>query len=554
MTNNYSESQITFSKDEFIRFCYLSILEREPDEAGFKDWLNYLNHNDNLVQMIKMFLHCDEFFNQQLLKISQEGIESFLGESTCIIGEKIPLTPNQLLSWYHKASKQLVDENYQVKKVPNQQLNSLSNNKYTVAIINSLYKGKKYIKSFLDNMISQSIFNECQLIIIDANSPENEREIIKEYTQQFKNIEYIKCEEKIGIYQAWNLGINHSDTEFITNANVDDLHRKDALELKVKALKNNPEIDVVYSDVYYSFIPNFPFEKVAKCGIKSNLPVANKENLMLFNSPHNSPMWRRSLHEKIGYFDTQYQSAGDYEFWLRAAFSDIKFVKIPEPVTLYYNNPQGISTKKNTKSVAESSQIINFYQSLLDDNNSQLLSDYYSLIYETIKQQNQDKVELLDSELLIKQKIQDLKQQELAELETILETMQSSKFWKLHLFWLKLKTIFNPNLDDIKNLKNENIATEKKDFDEQQKRLYSNNIDTKKYLLKNTNYLDLQIQLNNLEQKINHQYLIIKHLENSINNTQIKIKIIKTEIEKIQMSKFWQIRNIWFNLKNNMNN
>ena len=40
-----------------------------------------------------------------------------------------------------------------------------------VSIITSVYKGKKYIEQFLENITSQTIFKEkCELILINANS------------------------------------------------------------------------------------------------------------------------------------------------------------------------------------------------------------------------------------------------------------------------------------------------------------------------------------------------------------------------------------------------
>ena len=54
-----------------------------------------------------------------------------------------------------------------------------------VSIITSLYKGGDFIKGFLDDIVSQTIFDEkCELIIIDANSPDNEKDIILEYQKK----------------------------------------------------------------------------------------------------------------------------------------------------------------------------------------------------------------------------------------------------------------------------------------------------------------------------------------------------------------------------------
>ena len=62
------------------------------------------------------------------------------------------------------------------------------------------------------------------------------------------------------------------------------------------------------------------------------------------NQPHNNPMWRRSIHDKHGLFNSDYKSAGDWEFFLRSAFGGSEFKKINGVYGLYYFNPKGIST------------------------------------------------------------------------------------------------------------------------------------------------------------------------------------------------------------------
>lgn len=68
---------------------------------------------------------------------------------------------------------------------------------------------------------------------------------------------------------------------------------------------------------------------------------------------------------RIGYFDTTYKSAGDHEFWLRAAFSGVSFMKIPEPVVVYYQNPNGLSTQKDSPGNIEGPETVKRYRSLL---------------------------------------------------------------------------------------------------------------------------------------------------------------------------------------------
>ena len=37
-------------------------------------------------------------------------------------------------------------------------------------------------------MVSQTFFDKCEVIIIDANSPGNEKKVIDKYIEQFDNI------------------------------------------------------------------------------------------------------------------------------------------------------------------------------------------------------------------------------------------------------------------------------------------------------------------------------------------------------------------------------
>ena len=53
-------------------------------------------------------------------------------------------------------------------------------------------------------------------------------------------------------------------------------------------------------------------------------------------------MWRRSLHAELGEFDAEMKSAGDYEFWLRAAKRH-RFHHLAQPLGLYLERPDALS-------------------------------------------------------------------------------------------------------------------------------------------------------------------------------------------------------------------
>ena len=214
-----------------------------------------------------------------------------------------------------------------------------------VSAIASLYKGGRYIDKFLSNICNQSLASDFELIIIDANSPENEYEVIRRYQKLFSNIRYERVGSRIGIYDAWNFGVEIARGEYLTNTNLDDLRRNDSLELQADVLDRLDFVDVVYQDFFYSLNDDLDFDQVAAFGFKSDLPLVSANNILYYNSPHNAPMWRKRLHHEVGMFDTTLKSAGDHDMWCRCLLAGKVFFKMNTPHVVYYQNPQGLSTR-----------------------------------------------------------------------------------------------------------------------------------------------------------------------------------------------------------------
>ena len=213
-----------------------------------------------------------------------------------------------------------------------------------VSIITSVFKGDQFIQGFMEDIVQQTIFEHCELIIINANSPGNEEPIIKEYMKLFPNIRYIKLDHDPGLYAVWNIGIKEAQAEFVTNANLDDRLAFDCHEVLAKALLEHPEIDLVYSDFYETIYPNETFAK-NRHRRRSNLAEYSWPALKKSCLPNSHPMWRKSIHEKYGYFDETFIAGGDWEMWCRAGKHGSLFLKIPGVYGLYYLNPKGLSTK-----------------------------------------------------------------------------------------------------------------------------------------------------------------------------------------------------------------
>ena len=214
-----------------------------------------------------------------------------------------------------------------------------------VTAIVSTYNSEKFITACLDDLINQTLYSkgELEIVVVNSGSLQNEESVIEEYQSRYKNIKYIKTERET-IYSAWNRGVKQASGIYITNANTDDRHSPFAFEVMADFLdKNqNKNIDVVYAD---SYVTKFENENWGTKKIKGifKWPEHNIRHLFDVCYLGPQPMWRKSLHDKLGYFDAEYQSAGDYEFWLRLSTKGINFAHLNEVFGIYYENENSVS-------------------------------------------------------------------------------------------------------------------------------------------------------------------------------------------------------------------
>lgn len=242
---------------------------------------------------------------------------------------------------------------------------------YRVSIITSVYKGDLYIEEFMRDITSQTIFDQCELIMINANSPDNEEVVIKRYMEQHPNIVYVKLDNDPGLFGVWNLGIEMARSNYITNANLDDRLKFDCYETHVAYLDSHPEIDLVYSGCYITTIANETFDHNSSNGktVWHSLQEFDRVKQLYNWIPYvnNHPVWRRSLHERYGLFNESYSATGGMEFWVRCTLcGNAKFKLIKDVYSLYYSNPKGISTNPETRDKIEKVRVINEFKNLYE--------------------------------------------------------------------------------------------------------------------------------------------------------------------------------------------
>tara|TARA_R110000824_G_C15178230_1_gene673520 strand:+ start:368 stop:1765 length:1398 start_codon:yes stop_codon:yes gene_type:complete len=228
-------------------------------------------------------------------------------------------------------------------------------NRPRVSIITSVCRARDFIEGLLENIVSQTSFDKCELIMVQLDNKfcQDTENIIKKYQEKYPNILYSRMKEDPGIYAVWNHCIQNASGDFVTNWNCDDRRQPDSLQKQIIFFDKNPDVDLLYNDQYYSGIPNWmPWEDKSVVSPVDHFygQVTEREQYslasMVHNLMHNDPIWRIGLHERFGYFREDTITCADHEFWLRCAINGSMFAKIEDITGVYYRNPIGISSDR----------------------------------------------------------------------------------------------------------------------------------------------------------------------------------------------------------------
>jgi glycosyltransferase involved in cell wall biosynthesis len=220
--------------------------------------------------------------------------------------------------------------------------------------ITSIYNAEKFLTGFLENVLAQTCLNDMEVLLLDACSTDATPEIISKYPHP--NLKYTKLSSRLPVTETMNLAVDLATADILTFWNVDDRRNNHSLARQIQYMKNNPECDVCYGHVAWSFIANQTFEENDLRRIYPCFDVS-LDTLMTNNSPNCFPLWRKRLHEELGKFDTSFGTASDYEFWMRCCSNNKRFDKIFDVVGSYYYNPEGLSTRTDSTNFKESEEI-----------------------------------------------------------------------------------------------------------------------------------------------------------------------------------------------------
>lgn len=210
-----------------------------------------------------------------------------------------------------------------------------------VSIIMSVYnEEKQWLIKAIESIINQTYTNIEFIIVLD--NPNNI--ILKDIIDKYKNLDNrIICiynEKNIGLTRSLNKALKLATGELIARMDADDISVKDRIEIQVKFLLDNPQVDLVGSNMILineedEVISDKEVVMTKFSSISRGLKYVN-----LFNHP--TWMFRSKVLEKVPEYN-EVPMAEDYDFICRLVVKGFVCVNIQDNLLCYRLRTSSIS-------------------------------------------------------------------------------------------------------------------------------------------------------------------------------------------------------------------
>ena len=178
-----------------------------------------------------------------------------------------------------------------------------------VSVVITCYNQAHFLREAIESILSQSYSNN-EIIVVDDGSTDNTSQIAASYP----TLRYI-YQKNQGLSAARNTGLQKSRGDFVVFLDADDRLLPIALETGVECLHMGPDYafasghhSVIRMDGSLKPLPSKP------CVVRDHYLELLRGNYI---GMHATVMYRRSVFETVGLFDTSLKACEDYDLYLR---------------------------------------------------------------------------------------------------------------------------------------------------------------------------------------------------------------------------------------------
>ena len=199
---------------------------------------------------------------------------------------------------------------------------------------------------FLEALSRQSLIarGAVEIILVDSGSPDAERFVVEEFLRTHTlNIAYARSTERETIQAAWNRGISLATAPYLVFLGVDETLYPESLDLLADTLDRHPDIDWVMANSLVTDVSNSGL--LERDVMTYDRHGAGKDHTYLDTCYLSwvGGMYRKTIHDRFGYYDETFTAAGDTEFKSRV-LPMLKVLFVPRTLGLFLNYPDERTT------------------------------------------------------------------------------------------------------------------------------------------------------------------------------------------------------------------
>jgi glycosyltransferase involved in cell wall biosynthesis len=210
-----------------------------------------------------------------------------------------------------------------------------------VAVIVSLYRAADKLSFFLHALRNQTLVRhgQVEVILVDSGSPTREYDVFNATAPSLGlSVVYARSAQRETIQSAWNRGIALSRAPYLAFLGVDETVLPEALEMLAAELDADPSLDWVQGN---SLVTSVDRHGTWNRDVMTYYRDGYHPSLVYLDTCYLSwvgALYRRSIHDRFGYYDASFHAAGDTEFKNRV-LPFLKAKSLPRTLGLFWNYP-----------------------------------------------------------------------------------------------------------------------------------------------------------------------------------------------------------------------
>jgi glycosyltransferase involved in cell wall biosynthesis/Tfp pilus assembly protein PilF len=233
-----------------------------------------------------------------------------------------------------------------------------------VTVVVSSGPSERFVCACLENLSRQTIFGQCEILVIDNGLPEHES--ILAFQKKFPNIRYVRWPHETS-GSAFNHGLALARGKFSSFINVNGSLRDDALEIFALALEKNPDCALAYADTAWTPKSNdiFPSPHIIRT---VKYPDYAPVETLFYCIADCVQFWRTESLRQLDGYDDALPCADVHEATLKLMAANKNAVHVPEVLSLSHQNPNE-SSPENNCAARGYDRFVNPYRAHLDIKN-----------------------------------------------------------------------------------------------------------------------------------------------------------------------------------------